>query len=327
MGLDRHEEAASTAAHAVGNSPQWAYGHRLLAIALMGLAAKSGFVPGRHLYGQAVTAALESVRLAPTDPGGYATLAEAQSGVGQLPEADGSIRRAIQIDPRRANTWVSASLVAIRARNWVAAEGAARRALVIDPANRSATNNLGVALRRQGKWTLGAVAFYGAARIDPRSPTARDNLEAIGFRYLANLVPLVLLPLLIVCPLFVAARIAVTQWLVQRPEKLKPLARRLGLRVGTKDRYRRKFEKQNARAQKLLVAGLAAVDWSALRGRQRVSSDFLMVLAVCLSVSGLVFAVAAALGGSIAGSLTIAVVFGAGAGLLFRAVAKRRQQI
>jgi tetratricopeptide (TPR) repeat protein len=327
MGLGRHEEAANAASQAVTHSPQWAYGYRLLAVALMGLAAKSGSLPGKDLYGQSVTAALESVRLAPTDPSGHATLAEAQSAAGQLTEADASIRRAVQIDPRRANTWVSASLVAIRARNWAAAEGAARRALAIDPANRSAMNNLGVALRRQGKWTVGAVAFHGAARIDPRSPTARDNLESIGFQYLANLVPLVILPLLIIWPLFVAARIAITQCLAHRPERLKPLARRLGLRVATNDRYRQKFEKQNARAQMVLASGQSQADWSALRGRQHVSSDFLMVLAVCLALSGLVFTVAAALAGSIAGALTVAVVFGAGAGLLFRAVARRRRRI
>lgn len=183
--------------------------------------------------------------------------------------------------------WVSASLVALRAKNWLAAEKAARHALALDPDNYAATNNLGVALDRQGYWTLGAVAYLDAARTDPQSPTARANVEAIGFRYMATLAPLALLPLLIIAPVFMAARIALTAWLLKRPRRLQPLARRVGIRLATSKRQRRKFERHSARVQRLTKDPRAKAAWTAIGRRQWASNGVLGVVGFAFAGFGL----------------------------------------
>ena len=283
MGRGRYREAVQAASRTVSLAPHWPIGHRLVAIAIQ----KDTDAGKLRQNPAALQAARESVRLAPTDPFGYTTLAETLAKAGQFQDADAAIRRAIGLGPARAEVWVSASYVAIRTRHWLAAENAARRALSLDPDNYSATNNLGVALHGQGYWPLGAVAYHGAASIDPRSATARDNVEAIGFRYLATLAPLMLLPLLIVTPVFVAVRLSVSAWLAKRPQKLRPLARRIGVRVASSKRYKRKFDRHNAHVTKA-IAGTAGVgSWSALEGRRRVSSSMLCILGGGLLSMGL----------------------------------------
>ncbi len=324
MELGRYTDAVYAATEAVSLAPQWAYTHRLLSIALRKATANIKW-PGDEY---AIQAAREAVRLAPADAACQASLAEACAAAGNLGDADEAIRQALTLRPDSASHWSTASFVAIKARNWAAAEGAARRALAIDPDNYAATNNLGVALRHQGRWNVGTVAFLDAARIDPRSPTARDNVEAIGFQYMSAIAPLLLSPLLLIWPLFLSARLATAGWLSSKPEHLKPLARRLGIRVATSERYRRKFDKHNVRAQRLL-SGLSAKEWSALHGRQRFSTGFLIAIAAALILVALFFAAAAVFSapttGAITGYAITAVVFMAGASLIVTVVFRRRR--
>jgi Flp pilus assembly protein TadD len=323
--LGRHNEAIGTALEAVARAPNSAYAHRICSLALSSSPANSS-QPGAM---QAVTMAEKAVRLAPYDVGCYLALARACAIAGMFTPADEAVRTALQLAPSSANSWVSASFVAIRARSWSSAESAARRALALDPGNYAATNNLGVALRHQGSSTLGAIAFLDAARIDPRSPEARNNVEGIGFRYFRLLVPFLLLPLLIVWPVFVAARLALSNWLASKPERLRPLARSVGIRVASSKRYRRKFEQSNARAQKMLERSQQTNDWSALSGRHLMGDQLLRVIAGSLLLTGLIFVMiaifAATSGGSIIGFLIVALLFGAGAVAVFGAVARRRR--
>ena len=325
MRLGRHDEAIYGASQVVSLAPQWAYGHRLLSVALRTSPSNNS----RLRWKQAVDAAREAVRLAPADVASYLALADACATGGYIQDADRAVRAALQLDPRPAGTWATASFVALKARNWRAAETAARRALAIDPGNYAATNNLGAALRQRGGWTLGAVAFQNAARIDPRSKTARDNVEAIGFHYINLLSVVLLLPLVVVWPLFLAARLATVSWLAAKPPRLQPLARRVGIWVASRERYRRKFDMQNARAQRFLANDRPVEDWSALHGRQRFSSPLLTVIAGALLLTAMVFGAVAILAradGEALGLTIAAGVFAAGGTLMFVIITRRRRR-
>jgi Flp pilus assembly protein TadD len=303
-GLDRTDEATSAAWQAVSLAPQVAYYHRLLAIILQ-KPAHQGERRASHdrlLYASAQ--ALEAVHLAPADAANYVVLAETYARLGDRRQADGAVRKALELNPHSANTWANASFVATRARNWYAAEIAARKALAIDPNNYAATNNLGVALRSRGRWMQGAVAFHGAARIDPRSPTARDNVESIGFQYLHSVGLVLLLPLLIVWPLYILAgrRLAAA-----RPERLRPMARRIGLWVATSKRHQRAFAKEAARAEKL-AAAVPSDGWSSLRS-YRHDNSLLGAAGAGALVLAAVFTTAATDSSTSPGSATVVVFF------------------
>ena len=265
LGLGRNFEAAEAAGRAVSLAPLWAYAHRLGAIAFIALAkerhrhAKSFLVP-------AVREAREAARMGPADPMNHLVLAEALAAGSQLAEADAAARRALELAPQLTDTWVMASFVAVKARNWRAAEVACRRALAIDPNNSAAKNNLGLALRGSGRWSLGAVAFEQAAVADPRSSAARDNIELIGFQYLSVFASVLLLPLLVAWPLFIAARLGVSRWLSHRPAPLRGIAFRIGLRVARSRRYRRRYERANASALRQGDTSLPPGGWTALGG-------------------------------------------------------------
>lgn len=266
LGLGRNFEAVEAAGRAVSLAPLWAYAHRIGAIAFIALAKEKHRHP-KSFLATAVSEAREAARIGPADPMNHLVLAEALAAASQLTEADAAARRALELAPQRADTWVTASFVAVKARNWRAAEVACRRALAIDPNNSAAKNNLGLALRGSGRWSLGAVAFEQAAVADPRSAAARDNIELIGFQYLSVLVSVLLLPLLVVWPLFIAARLGASRWLSHRPARLRGTAFRLGLRVARSRRYRRKYDRVSAGATQ--PAGTGPLDgWTALGGQR-----------------------------------------------------------
>ena len=326
LGMGRHYEAIHAAQQAVTLAPGWHYPHRLTSIALQAQAKASKTRPSEL----AVAAAREAVRLAPMEPFGYTTLAEACAKAGRLTDADQAVRQAIRLNPADANVWTTASFVAVQAKNWYAAEKAARHALAIEPDNYAATNNLGVAMKRQGYWTQGAVAFGVAARTDPRSSTARDNIEGIGFTYLVKLVPFVLLPLLVVVPAFFAARVAMTLWLSKRPERLKPMARKIGLRLATSKRQQHKFERHNARVQKAMTDARASANWSALAGRRRGSNGFLGAAGLTLVIAGLAFialAVTAPDTRQLVGSSILGLLVTIPGGLMLRSLSARRRAL
>jgi tetratricopeptide (TPR) repeat protein len=251
-------------------------------------------------------------------------LAEALVKTGFLKQADRAIQAALKLSPRSAEVWVAASYVALRARNWPAAASASRRALSVDPGSVAAKNNLGVALRRGSSLALGAVAFHEAVSADPRSEAARFNMQATGFQRMGRAVPFLIFPLLIFWPLYFGVRKSLMAWLAREPEGLKPFARSLGLHLATRKRYRRRFERQNARAHKQLAAGPGR--WSAVQPWYS-SSAALTGAGLPLSLFGLIVCVAD-LGASnwslTAKAAVAAAVFGAGTALLAVVIRRRR---
>jgi Flp pilus assembly protein TadD len=325
MEMKRHLQAIEAATRAVSADPQWPFGHMLLSVALRNSPDNSV----RPYSDKAIGPALEAIRLAPTDWRCHVTLAEAYAGSQRLQDADLAVRQALALNPRIAGAWVTASYIALLDRNWYAAEDAARRALSIEPGNRAAMNNLGVVMRRQGKWSLGAVAFLDAARIDPRSENARSNVEAIGFLYMARYAPVLLAPLLIIWPLFLYARGFLVRWLHTTPVRLKPLARRIGIRVASSPRYRQRFEKESAQAQKHLNSEDSVATWSALDHGKRVKVELLATMVTLLAVAAVIAA------GVVVSSanprsrslivIAVIVVILSGVGPLYRLLATRRR--
>jgi Tfp pilus assembly protein PilF len=194
-GDSQFAEAARMADVSIRLAPQVALGFRLRANALSSLAR--GLPKGERgqLGAEATASAREAVRLAPYDPNPYLALASALTITGEIPEADRAIRDALRLAPNSAATWVTASLVAISAKNWEAAISASRHALAIEPENYAALNNLGISLRASGKNREGTRVLAEAARTDPDAHLARQNLSRAGLKIVRVAILVLLLPL------------------------------------------------------------------------------------------------------------------------------------
>jgi Flp pilus assembly protein TadD len=195
MGEGQFAEAGRRAEESIRLAPESAHGFRLRANALSSLARSRPKGDRGDLGAEATTSAREAVRLAPYDPNCHLALANALAIVNDHLQANRAMQEAIRLAPNSAATWVTASLVAISARNWNAAISASRRALAIDPSNYAALNNLGVALRASGKGRQGTRVLAEAARTSPDSPLARQNLSRAGLNIVRFAILIVLLPL------------------------------------------------------------------------------------------------------------------------------------
>ncbi len=325
MGLRRHRQAIEAARAAVSADPQSPSTHMLLSQAI----ARSPHHDMRPFSDEAIGPAREAVRLAPADWRAHLTLARAYGGSKLIPEADRAIRQAISLNPRSADVWVVGSYIALQHQNWYAAEDAARRALALEPDSQAATTNLGIAMRNQGKGGLGAVAFLDAARIDPRSEGARENVENIGFLHMARYAAVLVAPLAFIPFFFLYARRALLGWLYGKPTALRPLARRVGVRVASSDRYRRQFEEESSRAQRHLSDGDSVASWSALDHGKRPKAELLAGLVTFVVVAGIVvagFALASAKPRDhsvVVGGVVVLILLGAGP--LYRKMKSRRR--
>ncbi len=216
--------------------------------------------------------AREAVRLSPYDPNCLLGMAEALSLSNDDSGADEALKRAIRIAPNSTATWVTASVVALGAKNWRAAIDACHRALELNPNDYSALNNLGVALRASGRRREGTEALARAAALDPDRSTARRNLSRRGIGVVRVIVLIVLFPIVFIGPdgliLYLACSIGSNVLISARPDLVlraerwaAPVALFVG-RLGMRRRPRRAESSSS---------GAAAVgEWSALNGRQRL---------------------------------------------------------
>ena len=194
-GADENQEAADVAREAIRLAPEDGAGYRLCSRALTVLAQESGGNARAVMAGEAVDCGKAAVRLAPSDPNSHLVLAEALCLIQAFDAANKEVQQVIRLAPNSEVTWVSASLVAIRQRNWSAAIDACERALAIEPNSYAALNNLGVALRASGRQGEGTRVLAQAARVDPNSLTARRNLSRAGIRIARIAVLVVLIPI------------------------------------------------------------------------------------------------------------------------------------
>jgi len=137
----------------------------------------------------------EAVRLSPRNANSHLALAGALTVTGDIPEADMAVHEMLRLAPNSAAAWVTASLVALSAKNWDASISASRRALEIEPENYAALNNLGVALRASGKNRKGTRVLAEAARTNPNDRIARQNLSRAGLNIVRVTILFLLLPL------------------------------------------------------------------------------------------------------------------------------------
>ncbi len=207
-GQEDFSGAARAARESMRLAPNDPLGHRLASRALATMARHEVGAARARLAEEAIGVAGQAVQLAPADPNGHLVLAEALSLAKRHPEAEAQMQLAIRSAPNSVATWVTASLIAIGAKNWVGAIEACQRALALDPNNYAALNNLGVALRASGQRSEGTQVLARAAAIEPDSTTARKNLSRAGIR-IARLVVLVAL-----IPLWFVANVGLILYLV-----------------------------------------------------------------------------------------------------------------
>ncbi|NNN21963.1 MAG: hypothetical protein HKL80_08190 [Acidimicrobiales bacterium] len=285
-GLKRDHEAMRLANIAVALDPNNFFTH----CAFSEIVALSSLKTDKRYAALAVRAANEAIRLNPNSAASYNALANALAASRDFKQADAAIRKAIELSPLESYVWISASSIAIQYRNHKAGMKACQFALKLNPTSPAAINNLGACLNQKGQWTIGAVAFFDSAKIDPRSSVARSNVESIGYRYLQILSILILLPLLIIFPIFLIARLSVATWISRKPEILRPLANRLGLRVATSKRNRNKFEKYMRKAQKRKLDFKEMSTWSVLKGRQNLMRTIAYIFVIFFLMFGIGFA-------------------------------------
>ena len=195
-GQGQYAEAIRMADESIRLAPESAHGFRLRSISLSSLARTLPQGERSQLGWEAVGSASEAARLAPHDPNSHLALAQGLALTGDLRQADQAVQEVLRLAPKSAASWVTASLVALAAKNWNAAISASRRALEIEPENYAALNNLGVALRASGHSREGTRVLAEAARANPNARTARQNLSRAGL----NIVRVVILILFTPAP-------------------------------------------------------------------------------------------------------------------------------
>jgi tetratricopeptide (TPR) repeat protein len=195
-GEGQFAEAARMADESIRLAPESAPGFRLRSISLSSLARTLPKDQRAPLGAEAVASAREAVRLAPANANCHLALAQALPLTGDVREADRAVQELLRLAPNNAASWVTASLVALAAKNWNAAISASKKALEIEPENYAALNNLGVALRASGKSREGTRVLAEAARTNPDAHLARQNLSRAGLSIVRVAVLILLLPLL-----------------------------------------------------------------------------------------------------------------------------------
>ena len=158
----------------------------------------------------------------------------------------------------------------------------------------------------------------------PRAVNAR-----LGFLYMARYAPVLIVPLAVIPPFFVYARGWLLTWLYGKPTPLKPVARRVGVRVASSDRYRRRFEEESARAQSHLSDGDSVATWSALDHGKRPKAELVAGLVTLVVVAAIIAAGLAVASAEprdhylVVGGVVVLILLGAGP--LYRRMMSRRR--
>jgi len=195
--------------------------------------------------------------------------------------------------------WVTASFVAIRARNWNAAESASRNALAIEPGNFAALNNLGVALNQLGRRREGTEAIANSARARPDSKTARQNLSRSGLNIARLTIMVLLIPIGFIAhvgfDLYFVFNIVSFVLIAKNPEfvlRMERWAAPVALFIFRHPKKGSASEESPVRLkQPPSTQSPQTTDgsWSALEGRQRIRTPLILFFAVITGLSGLFF--------------------------------------
>ena len=114
---------------------------------------------------------------------GYVSLGAELLKQNKTDEAVQYFRKAVDIEPKIAWTWIALSYGLSSDRKYEEAEKASRQAIKLDPTLTSTYQALGVALSFQNKLEQAVVAYKKAIELDPLDPSPRGNLgEALYFQ-------------------------------------------------------------------------------------------------------------------------------------------------
>lgn len=138
---------------------------------------------GRH--DEALAAAVETTRIAPTWHGSHLTVAavaDRMKGRGDL--AWQAAARACELAPLDPDTHAMMGSVALSWKRFDVAERALLEALRLDPEHVDARHDLGVVRLQQGSYGGAADSFASTLRADPSVEVARRNLQHLVLRWL-----------------------------------------------------------------------------------------------------------------------------------------------
>jgi tetratricopeptide (TPR) repeat protein len=289
FGAGKYEESAAIAERVTKLAPNNSMGFCLQSRAIAASARSTPKSNQKKMGREAVALAREAVRLAPQGFAAHLALAQALPLTGDLVGADEEVRELIRIAPNSVATWVAASLVAIRAQDWNAAIEASRKALAIDPNDHAALNNLGVALQASGQKSEGTRALAQAARANPDSQTARRNLSRTGLNYVRVAVLIVLIPVGLIAhvgfTLYWIAAIS-SQLLLRKYPQVFLKAERWAAPIAlyfARFRHREVPQSQyGGSLQGTPETGTFgdSTEWSSIRGRHKLRSSVLVLIAV-----------------------------------------------
>lgn len=166
----RLTEAATTARQALRIDPRHASSLYLMAM-IMGEAGQTA---------EAVNYLDQVIAVAPNAPDAHGNRGIALIALGRLDEAERSLRRAIELNPRRAEPWYALGNLKIQQDDPQATFEAFLRVLEINPRDGRAWTNMGNALQQMGKHDDALAAYERAASLLPREAAVYYNL-ALAF--------------------------------------------------------------------------------------------------------------------------------------------------
>ncbi|MFI6484375.1 tetratricopeptide repeat protein [Nonomuraea sp. NPDC050663] len=162
--LGRPEQAERELRGALAREPQHAASHALLALALVS--------QGHGRAPEAVSEALESVRLAPQWWFAHYVTAQVLMRAGRLQEAQRAVETVLSQQPEYAPAWELLGRVMLKQGRWREAERAARQGQALDPEDADVALVLAVALEGAGDR---AAAREAAGRAIARPPARRQG--------------------------------------------------------------------------------------------------------------------------------------------------------
>lgn len=176
LNLREYAECLKEAEKAIALDPEYEWGHRLRAWALL----DSGRVE------EGLEAALSAARCEPDRLEAMAVVVHGASRNGRGDLAREWAERAREHHPDTATAHILLGSAAMGEGSLAEAEQHFRRALEVEPASWSAMHNLGAVLDAQGRHAEAADYLYQAARLDPEQDSSPGRLFAILAAYTAK---------------------------------------------------------------------------------------------------------------------------------------------
>jgi tetratricopeptide (TPR) repeat protein len=133
----------------------------------------------RREYDLAQRAFRDVVREHPTDGSAWSYYGICLAHLGNAPEAEAALARAVGLQPGNSETWFHLGVARSQREEWADAALAYRRAVALAPADLVAWHRLGVALAESGDESGAAAAFERALVLSRDEPSTDDAGRSI----------------------------------------------------------------------------------------------------------------------------------------------------